>query len=99
MDLVLANIITIVFFISGYTIIQKAISNKPFSSLTILGYFCLIFCGLSISAMFFAFLVGLALPEIYPITLSYKAIFVCPFISLYFLYKMLQSKRMFNVRT
>ncbi|ASM50564.1 hypothetical protein PESP_a2620 [Pseudoalteromonas espejiana DSM 9414] len=99
MDLLFANIITAVFFIVGHNVIRKVIFNKLFTVLEIVGYSFLIFCGLVISATLFAATLSFIFPEIYPFTFTYKALFICPLISIYFLYRMLQNKRRFNVRT
>jgi len=99
MDLLFANIITAVFFIAGHNVIRKFIFNKLFTLLEIIGYSFLIFCSLAISATLFAVTLGFIFPEIYPFTFTYKALFISPLISIYFLYRMLQNKRHFNVHT
>lgn len=93
MDLLLANLLTIVFFVVGHRVIGKAISYKAYTPIEIVSYSSFIFCSLAMAATLFAFLIGLTLPEIYPITFSYKALFICPFISIYFSYKMRRNKR------
>ena len=99
MDLFFANLITIVFFITGYKLIEKAIFPMPSTLLKIALYSLSIFCCLGITSILFAIAIGLWLPDTYPVTFSYKALFICPIITIYFLFKMMQNKRLLSART
>jgi hypothetical protein len=92
MDLALANLITILFFIGGYKITHSFVLSQKHSLLLIVCYSLLIFCGLTLSSVLFALLLGYLLPEAYPKAFSYKALLICPLISFYFLYAMLMKK-------
>lgn len=99
MELFFANLVTIVFFITGYKLIEKAIFPMPSTLLKIALYSLLIFSCLGITSFLFAIAIGLCLPNTYPVTFSYKALFICPFITIYFSYKMIQNKKLLSTRT
>jgi len=71
----------------------------PSTLLKIALYSLLIFCCLGITSILFAIAIGLWLPDTYPVTFSYKALFICPIITIYFLFKMMQNKRLLSART
>tara|TARA_Y100001973_G_scaffold53379_1_gene78954 strand:- start:2494 stop:2793 length:300 start_codon:yes stop_codon:yes gene_type:complete len=99
MDLFFANLVTIVFFITGYKLIEKAIFPMPSTLLKIALYSLLIFCCLGITSILFAIAIGLWLPGTYSVTFSYKSLFICPIITLYFSFNMMQNKRLVSART
>ncbi|NDV93039.1 hypothetical protein GTH32_17870 [Alteromonas sp. 345S023] len=92
MDLALANLVTILFFISGYKIIQSVFLSQKHSLPLIVFYSLVVFSALAISSVVFALLLGYLLPDTYPKTFAYKALLICPIISIYFSYKMVIKK-------
>ncbi|QDP02572.1 hypothetical protein [Thalassotalea sp. PS06] len=92
MDLILANLIVIFFYVVFITIVEKSnvISAKE-NTLKAIGIVGMVLLTLLVSSVLFALLIGWLLPEFYPKVFFYKALFVCMFLFIYWPCKMFNA--------
>ncbi len=77
MDLFLANVNTVLFFVSAYFLVKKfRVIRKRNSYLSACSVAAGLAVGLLLASFCFALLLGIALPDIYVETFAYKAVFV-----------------------
>lgn len=77
MDLFLANIVTVLFFVSAYLLIKKyRLIRRQKSYFVALSVVASLALSLLFAAICFAFVLGEMLPAIYVHTFAYKAVFV-----------------------
>lgn len=77
MDLFLANVITVLFFVSAYLLVKKYRVIKPRNSyFTAISVFAGLVLILLLTGVCLAFALGEILPIIYVHTFAYKAVFV-----------------------
>ena len=77
MDLFLANVITVLFFVSAYLLVKKyRLIRQRNSYLSAFSVAAGLAVGLLLLSFCFALFLGFSLPDIYVKTFAYKAVFV-----------------------
>ena len=93
MDLFLANVITIIFFVSAYLLVKRnhliTLRSSYFTAVSIVTGLIL---GLLLLSVCFALVIGITLPEIYVQTFAYKAVFAWLILVINWLWQMVNQQ-------
>ena len=93
MDLFLANVITVFFFVSAYLLVKKyRLIRQRNSYLSAFSVAAGLGVGLLLVSFCFALLLGVALPDIYVETFAYKAVFVWLILAIYWLWQTVKQQ-------
>ncbi|MDR6982272.1 membrane-associated HD superfamily phosphohydrolase [Rheinheimera pacifica] len=93
MDLFLANVITVFFFVSAYLLVRKyRLIRQRNSYLTAISVVAGLVLCLLLAGVCFAFALGETLPVIYVHTFAYKAVFVWLILATNWLWQMVKQQ-------
>jgi multisubunit Na+/H+ antiporter MnhE subunit len=93
MDLFLANVITVFFFVSAYLLVKKyRLIRQRTSYLSAFSVAAGLAVALLLVSFCFALILGAALPDIYVKTFAYKAVFVWLILAINWFWQMVKQQ-------